>query len=104
MPQMRVEFDSLISWMRGSENQAEFEHDVLEELRHLHLVYEEDLEDSSNHQKTMDKITEFLTIPAEPVKSNYQRSTPQDLSQIIVNYDEIEQQLRSTKYRTYIEN
>jgi hypothetical protein len=104
MPQMRVDYDSLISWMRGSERQAEFEHDVLEELPHLHLVYEEDLEDSANHQITLDKISEFLAIPAELVKSTYQRSTPQELSQIIVNYDEIEQQLRDTKYRTYLEN
>ncbi len=101
---MHVEFDSLISWMHGSEKQAEFEHDVLEELPHIHLVYEEDLEDSANHQKTLDKITEFLAVPAKLVKTTYQRSTPQDLSQVIVNYDEIEQQLRNTKYRIYIEN
>jgi hypothetical protein len=74
------------------------QNEILRHYPYLHLEYEEDLLDSDNHQKTVDKIAKFLEIPSAQVRTDYVKISPKDLSDFIVNFEEVYNYLKDTEY------
>jgi hypothetical protein len=54
------------------------------------LIYERDLLNTPNHQKTMDNIFNYLDLTPVSVNTKYLKSTSTQLKDIIVNYEEIQ--------------
>jgi len=76
----------------------QLEDSILANLPYLRLYYEDDLNDAINQQAAVDRITAFLGIPSARIGTNLKRTTPEDLSTIIENYDEVMTFVRGTKY------
>lgn len=67
--------------------QAETE--ILRDLPHCPISYEEDLLWSECHQGTCDRIFRYLDCASQSVKTTQARRSPADLSDVVSNFDEI---------------
>jgi len=65
------------------------EQELIEKYEHLKINYEADLLNPESHQKTIDRICNFLSIPSNPVVSNFKKSNQFEYKEIILNYDEV---------------
>jgi len=99
---MSVGIDELQDELDLLEGYRIIEDSIIENVSSLSLYYEEDLLNENCHQKTVDRITNFLEIPPDKVKTDYIKTTPSDLSSFIENYDEIKEYLSYTKYSKYV--
>lgn len=100
---MPVDVSELLSWMEGMERLNRFEQQLLSDLPHLHIVYEDDLQDSHDHQPTVDRIFLYLGLPSARVKSNLVKATPRDLSDFVANHEELVQFVNDSLYSEYLE-
>jgi LPS sulfotransferase NodH len=76
---------------------------LLEQLPYLEIFYEDDLLKAEQHQKTADKIFDFLGVQSASIETNMVRTPYQNLAEVIENYDEIAALLSKTKYAHYLE-
>jgi LPS sulfotransferase NodH len=98
-----VEVEELVKWLSGSEQLDNFEHQILQNIPHLPLTYENNLQESLCHQTTVDLIFELLDIPSVPVKTNLIKAMPLKLTEMVSNYEEIIKSLQGTKYEKFLE-
>ncbi|NEQ49718.1 MAG: sulfotransferase [Leptolyngbya sp. SIO3F4] len=63
--------------------------ELLKHLPHLSLVYEEHLASSQQHQRASNLVFEYLGLKSEPVEAKLKKIMPLDLSQSILNYEEV---------------
>jgi hypothetical protein len=80
------------------------EEQLLKNFSYLQLYYEDDLLEKGRHQCTMDKIASYLGIPNARVTSDFGKTTPQELSNVIENYEEFKRYLEQTEYYQYLFN
>ena len=78
------------------------EEELLKDFSYLRLDYEDDLLPEKNHQVTVDKIAQYLGIPTASVISDFGKTTPQDLSNVIENYEEFTEYLEGMNYSHYL--
>jgi LPS sulfotransferase NodH len=64
---------------------------ALEDIDFCEVVYEDDLENASMHQSTIDRILDFVSLERRPVTTNHRKVNTQDLNDLIINYDEFVQ-------------
>lgn len=77
---------------------------ILNDVPHLNLYYEEDLQCDSVHQSTADRIFRFLDIPSTPVKGDLVKIMPRKLSDIVKNYDEVVNTVKQTQYSRFLDS
>jgi LPS sulfotransferase NodH len=99
---MTVDLDELAYWLPENERRVGEEEAALSGLRVLDVVYERDLQNPDDHQKTVDRISEYLGIPAAPVKAGIARLTSDDLAAFISNHEEVVRFIEGTEYRRYL--
>ena len=78
------------------------EQEILKNLDHIKVIYEEDLLLTENHQKTSDRIFNYLGLDSVPVKTNLVKTTSNQLSDVIENYEEVVEKLSQTKYAKFL--
>lgn len=100
---INIDCDLLLAQMRDREAYDDTDAKVLEGLPYIPIVYEDDLLKEENHQATVDKICEYLKITPTPVQTKFRKLTPENLSDLIANYDEVLQAVSSTKYAHFLE-
>lgn len=101
--QIHVDIDVLFRWMRGSERSLKLINDQwLKNIPYLSLTYEQDLLQQSSHQKTVDKIVQFLGLPSAPVNTSMTKVTSPRLENFVTNYDDMAQALKNTKYEQFL--
>lgn len=100
---IKIEIKQVFEWIEKSENMEKYEHELLREIPHLSLTYEEDLLHQEFHQKTVDKITELLALPSLPVKTNLVKLMPLELSKMVENYEELVQGVKNSKYARFLD-
>jgi len=93
-----VDLDFLAKELELFANFKNLHSQLLKKHSHLDLYYEDDLLDTSKHQQTVDRVTDFLGIEASQVSTQLRKTTPKDLSKFIKNYDEVVAYLSHTKY------
>ena len=81
-----------------SEQRVELDQRILEHIPYLLIEYEKDLLDQSLHTQTCRKIFDYLHIPPVEVQTKLTRTSTDDLSETINNYEEIKRVLEDTKY------
>lgn len=92
-----IPVEKLRNWLNLLEKRKQLEQQWLAGRNYLHLVYEDDLQHSHTHQKTIDKICAFLDVPIENLPAG--RSFPvQSFQDMIANYSEIEAFLKDTPH------
>ena len=80
-----------------------WEQRALEGFEHLSISYEKDLLIQENHQSTLDKITNYLGSKKATAQSAYKRSSSDDMSEYIENYDEVIEILKSSNNMHFLE-
>lgn len=104
LDKIHINCAKLIEGMKRREMYLAKEKEVLENLPHIKVVYENDLLRAENHQKTLTKIFNYLNIPSTPVSTKFIKNNPNNLSDFIQNYQEVVQAISKTKYAKFVEN
>lgn len=99
---VNVDCDLLLAQMKDREEYLQVDEKILSNLPHLTIVYENDLLKEENHQATVDRICEYLGIDSVAVKAPFARLTPDNLSELIENYQEVIDVLNKTKYAHFL--
>lgn len=97
-----IDFEALITQIEEKEYYLRLEKEILEDLPHLNLVYEDDLFSNDSHQRSLDKVFQFLDIPSVPVSTKMMKVTGTNLPEIVVNYNDIELKLNNTRHHLYL--
>jgi hypothetical protein len=95
---IHVDSESLLDRIKVSEQRVELDQRILEHIPYLLVEYEKELLDQSQHAQTCHKIFDYLHIPGVEVQTKLTRTSTDDLSKTIDNYDEIKKVLENTKY------
>ncbi|MDJ0689963.1 MAG: hypothetical protein QNJ41_15780 [Xenococcaceae cyanobacterium MO_188.B32] len=100
-----VEIDpqELMKYIKSNELALKFEQETLQELPHVSLTYEKDLQKQDCHQITMDKVCQALNLNSAPTITRYTRISANKLSDYILNYDEIAEIVKNSGYGQYLE-
>ena len=61
---------------------------ALENIEFHEVIYEEDLEDSDNHQATVNRILDYVSLERRGADTKHRKVNTQSLKDLIVNYDE----------------
>lgn len=101
---VKVDCNLLLAQMKDREEYQHADEKLLSKIPHLTIVYENDLLNEENHQSTIDKICDYLGISSVAVKAPFARLTPDNLSDLIENYQEVIDVLSKTKYAHFIAN
>ena len=80
------------------------ETDDLKDLPHLEINYEDDLLDSSLHQKTINRVLDFIGLPRREASTLLQRTSKKGLSDLISNYEEVVDVLDKNGWSYFIED
>lgn len=78
-------------FVKKVQERFDFEQDekrALKGIKYHEVVYEQDLEDSSSHQKTIDNILSYLQLESKTVITKHKKVNTQDFKKLIKNYDE----------------
>ena len=96
---IQVDVNEVLEWIVGLEKAKQIQANLLKNIPLLaSLTYEEDLLDNSCHQATVDKICIRLNISSQPIKTSFVKSTPTRLSDLVINYEELEKAIKASKY------
>jgi len=60
---------------------------LISDFPHLKIFYEDDLQDSTQHQNTIDRVVDFLDVPPAKVSTRFSKTTPRQLADFIENYE-----------------
>ncbi len=101
-PKINVDCKELLRGIVYSEEVDKTEEENLKNIPNLQLVYENDLLNSTRHQETADKVFNFLGLKSYPVRTEHKRMVADDLESIILNYDEVYNFFKDTKYSNYL--
>jgi len=99
-----IDENELIEKIQKQEIHLFNENKALEQIPHITITYEKELLKSEQHQKTVDRIFEYLDIESVPVKTKFKRTTTDKLSDFIENYEEIVSAIRKTKYAKFLDD
>ncbi|NEQ55213.1 MAG: hypothetical protein F6K11_34680 [Leptolyngbya sp. SIO3F4] len=102
MKVISVKPESVLDWMQRSEQLANYELGLLQGLDVLSLTYEDNIQNSSQHQPTVDKICDFLGIPSSPVTSAYRKQSTNCWQNAISNHEELTNFFANTPYAHYL--
>lgn len=83
-----------------SAEQAEWKSRIGNDLPHLDLVYEDYVADTARGN---DAMLDFLNVRHVPLSSDLQKVNPDDLAQIIGNYEDVAAALQGTRYAEHLE-
>ncbi len=85
---LQIDCDVFAEMVQGREKFEAMERDCLASMDFHEVVYDDDLEDASRHQSTVDGIFQFLQMPSVPVSTRYRKVNTQSMEDLIINYDE----------------
>ena len=86
---IKVDSEFLYGVMYYFENLGKLEEESLKTIPHLRINYEDDLLDNSKHQAASDKVFSYLDLKSYPVNTRLKKIIPENLKDIILNYDEV---------------
>lgn len=98
LQKIHVDSAKLLERIKVSEQRVAQDEMILEGIPYLLIEYEKELLDQSQHSLSCRKIFEYLHIPTVDVQTKLTRTSTNDLSKTIDNYEEIKKVLENTKY------
>lgn len=76
---------------------------LLEHFSYLDLCYEEDLTDELSQQASVDRISDYLGLTPAKAQTDFIKTTPDFLYNLISNYEDIISFIQTTEYTRYLE-
>jgi LPS sulfotransferase NodH len=80
----------------------ETEKRILSNIPHIEVVYESDLLEDGDHQKTINNILAFLALPRISVKTTLRKVNRQQTSDLIENYVDFEACLKQNGWGNFV--
>lgn len=99
---VQVDCDQLMEGIQYSETVNKTEAENLKGIDHITVTYEEDLIENSKHQETADKVFKYLGLNSVKVQTDLKRIVPENLKEIISNYDEVYNYFKDTEYIKFL--
>jgi len=99
---IKVELIRLLNDMKKRIKFNKIEDEVLKNIPHLSINYENDLINYENHQKTADKIFQYLGLESCKAESTYIKIAYHNIEDNISNYDELYEFLQSKGYDHFL--
>jgi LPS sulfotransferase NodH len=98
LEKIKINVEELYQKAKGRERSAKLEEDWLIGTDYHFVIYENDLLNPDMHQRTANKIFQFLEIPNSEISTNFKKVSTGDLSLDIENFDEVKDYLGSSEY------
>lgn len=99
----QIDLERLMYYLKRFEAEQNQQKEILKDLPHLSLVYEDDFLDSENHQAVCNEIFNYLGMPDCQVSSSLKKQGSKELSNRVENWDELVQSLRGTRFQKFVE-
>ena len=100
-PSVHLDVNEVIRLMRWRRETLEREAGALDGLPYKELVYEDDLLDPADQQRSVAEVVEWLGLDPEPFHTDMIPNTPPSLRNVIANFDEVEAGLRGTEFEDH---
>lgn len=99
---INIDCKHLFDVMNYFEDLERQEEESLKYVSYMTVNYEPDLLDNSAHQKTADRIFEYLGISSHPVNTTFRKIIPENLKDIILNYEEMHDFVINTRFGKFL--
>lgn len=103
---IHLDIEKFVQGLDECHTQLEEHHALVNELpaeRVLSIRYEDMFSNHDALVATRDSIFEFLSVPPITIESGHKKILPDDLSKVVLNYDELVKKLKGTKYEQFID-
>lgn len=100
---IRISPEKLMKSIKWMENCSKREDQILKDINHIKIFYEDDLLNSDTHQSTSDRIFRYLGLPSEIVKTKLRRTSSDKIGEYVENFDELVEFLNQTEYSKFLE-
>lgn len=101
--QLSINLDDLRNDIKKRKKFEESELNTLANINFIKIAYEDDLENSLNHQNTVNKILDYLELERKPCFTSMVKVNQSSQQDIIVNYNEVAAFLMENGMSEYIE-
>lgn len=101
-PQIRIEPAALLGILKRRTQLMAEERQAVEKLPHLQVVYESDLRDPARWETTAGRVFDALGLERVPVKTEIVQTWRQPYSEIVLNYAELVEAVRSSPYASLL--
>lgn len=95
---MRVDPVSVLCSLAWFEDAVNFVRSALADVPVLKLVYEDDLLEAEQQQRTADRVCAYLGLPPAPVRTDLVKIAPRSVADQIENFDEVAALLSHTRF------
>ncbi|WP_353930089.1 hypothetical protein WJM97_17570 [Okeanomitos corallinicola TIOX110] len=99
---INVDCELLIEIMSKREKFLKEEADVLRNIPHITITYEDDLLRQKQHQNTLNNIFDFLDIDSHLIGTTLLKIVPDNLESIIENYEEVISKVSQSQYVDFL--
>ncbi len=99
-PKLVITPEELLVWLKIVNKEKKTETNLFENFEHFKVVYEDDLKNQDNWAETTRKIFEYLGIKPATVSASIQKTYSRPYSEIIENYDELINALKTNNLPT----
>ncbi len=99
---MTVDMNELKRWLDELEENNRFEKEMLKDIPHFYVSYEDDLADVSRRDIVMNEVAEYIGVSPFKAFTNLKKIVPKTFDDFISNADEMRAFIKSTKYRHYL--
>jgi G:T-mismatch repair DNA endonuclease (very short patch repair protein) len=96
--------ERLLKVLKNRTRWKEKEAKMMRDYEHFTVVYETDLKNKDQWQKTLDKVFEYLGVGSAPVKTNLEKTDPRPYSERIQNFDELIDTVKNSKFAHLLED
>ena len=101
--QVAVDVEDVFGRMEYFDRLTRFQDKMLRDVPHLAISYEAHLLDAAHHQSTADQIFEHLGLARHPVETQLRKLTPNTLSDVVSNVDQLAARLQGTRFASFLE-
>ncbi|MEM9772609.1 MAG: hypothetical protein AAF889_13625 [Cyanobacteria bacterium P01_D01_bin.73] len=79
------------------------EREAVENVEHIDLVYEDDLEQADAHQRSVDTVIEFLGLEKRKAETLHRKVNQQSMEELIINYNEFRECVASNEWEHFLD-
>ncbi|MEA3446544.1 MAG: sulfotransferase [Bacteroidota bacterium] len=103
LPSVYINPLELSSWLEGLLANKKREQKIFDTIKHIEVIYENNLLDNSQWPETTRRLFEFLDVENLPVDANLRKTYNRPYSEIIENYEELIDEIEKRKLLTSLD-
>ena len=100
---IHIDCDELLAKIARLEIALQKDDEIVAPVPHLTLAYENHFINPSQHQATLNKVFEYLSLDSVPIHTEMRKTSSSDnLADIIENYEEVEKRISQSKFAQFL--